>query len=189
MVKNVKGGSGHKSQARKYTTDMSKSNKLRTINEEGEIYAQVTKLLGNGMCHVICIDQIERLCIIRGKFRGRGKRDNTIQNGTWILVGIRDFESVKKDEKGKCDLLEVYSESDKIKLKSTNLDINWTIFIDNDSKNTNTEKIEDDLFIFSNSNEEEYRKIMESQISTTRLDINIGSSNTNENNEIDIDDI
>ena len=82
MVKNVKGGSGHKGQARKYTTTNNvNSNNTRLALEEGELYAQVTKNMGNGMCHVICQDKITRLCFIRGKFRGRGKRDNTITNG------------------------------------------------------------------------------------------------------------
>ena len=89
MVKNVKGGTGHKKQASKYTTQPSKLTvKLRLAVYEGEVYAQVTKLLGNGMCHVLCDDLKTRLCFIRGKFRGRGKRDNTLTPGKWILIGL-----------------------------------------------------------------------------------------------------
>jgi len=100
MVKNVKGGTGHKKQASKYTTQPSKLTiKLRLALYEGEVYAQVTKLLGNGMCHVLCHDSKTRLCFIRGKFRGRGKRDNTITPGKWILIGLRDYETAKKEGK------------------------------------------------------------------------------------------
>ena len=122
MVKNVKGGSSHKSQARKFAGDANSSkqhNKLRTIEEDGEIYAQITKNYGNGMCDALCIDNVTRLCIIRGKFRGRGKRDNTIRVGSWILAGKRDWESEKSGEKQKCDLLEVYSDSDVERLKKS----------------------------------------------------------------------
>ena len=99
MVKNTKGGSGHKSQARKYETSGKQSNfKTRFSEDEFEYYAQVTAILGNGMCHVMCKDGKKRLCIIRGKFRGRGKRDNTISNGKWVLVGGRDFEAEKTGE-------------------------------------------------------------------------------------------
>ena len=105
MVKNVKGGSSHKSQARKFAGDANSSkqhSKLRVIEEDGEIYAQITKNYGNGMCDALCIDNVTRLCIIRGKFRGRGKRDNTIRVGSWILAGKRDWESEKSGEKQKC---------------------------------------------------------------------------------------
>ena len=98
MVKNLKGGSGHKSQARKFasTGATKQSSKLRVVEEEGEIYAQITKVFGNGMCDALCIDEVTRLCIIRGKFRGRGKRDNTLRVGSWILAGKREWESEKK---------------------------------------------------------------------------------------------
>ena len=99
MVKNVKGGSSHKSQARKHAIVKESVVKTRLALEEGEIYAQVVKLLGNGMCHVLCQDGIIRLCIIRGKFKYRGRRDNTLSNNKWVLVGLREYESEKLDNK------------------------------------------------------------------------------------------
>jgi initiation factor 1A len=160
MVKNVKGGSGHKSQARKFTGDSStskQSSKLRVVEEEGEIYAQITKNYGNGMCDAICIDNITRLCIIRGKFRGRGKRDNTIRVGSWILVGKREWESEKKNEKPKCDLLEVYSDFDVERLKKS-VHEDWKIFVNVDPVKPASD---DDFLVFSNSNDEEYQKVKE----------------------------
>jgi hypothetical protein len=59
-------------------------------------------------------------CHIRGKFRGRGKKDNFIVSGTLLLVGLREWE--REPSAGKllnCDLIEVYSESDKIRLKNS----------------------------------------------------------------------
>lgn len=95
MVKNRFGGSGHKSQARKnvVSTTEKHSHRLRLVEEEGEMYAQVSKDFGNGMCEVICNDNVKRLCIIRGKYRGRAKRDNQIRVRTIIIVGLRDWET------------------------------------------------------------------------------------------------
>jgi translation initiation factor 1A len=97
MVKNTTGGSKTKGQARKFVNSVKQTSNLRISNDECEVYAQVTKMLGNGMCHVLCIDQQTRLCHIRGKFRGRGKRDNFIGNNSWILVGLREWE-LEKDK-------------------------------------------------------------------------------------------
>ena len=99
MVKNTLGGSKAKGQARKYTNASSKQAKALRVaspDDDSEIYAQVTKYCGSSMCHVLCIDGITRLCHIRGKFRGRSKKDNMVVNGSWILVGLRDWESEKK---------------------------------------------------------------------------------------------
>ena len=187
MVKNVKGGSGHKSQARKFTGDSSnikQSSKLRTIEEDGEIYAQITKNYGNGMCDALCIDNVNRLCIIRGKFRGRGKRDNTIRVGSWILAGKRDWESEKKDEKQKCDLLEVYSDFDVERLKKS-VHENWKIFVNMDPVKPSSD---DDFIEFSNSNDDEYNRIKQSLEQDTGAKISIDIV-TEEDNEICIDDI
>jgi initiation factor 1A len=119
MVKNIKGGSGHKGQARKYTTESS-SKRTRFSEDEMEIYACVTSLLGGAICSVKCVDGQDRMCIIRGKFRGgRGKRGNMIGRGSWVLVGIREWssESASEKESRKCDLLEVYSDADKQELR------------------------------------------------------------------------
>ena len=48
MVKNTKGGSGHKSQARKHETSGKQSNfKTRFSEDEFEYYAQVTNTKSN----------------------------------------------------------------------------------------------------------------------------------------------
>ena len=60
MVKNTQGGSKHKHMARKHI-NAPKTNKLRVSEDIGEIYAIVTKMLGNGMFHCHCIDDVPRL--------------------------------------------------------------------------------------------------------------------------------
>ena len=114
MVKNSSGGNKTKRGARKNITSNIISTKLRLIEEDGENYAIIKKIYGNGMCEVICQDNKSRLCIIRNKFNGKGK-STRLQIGTWVLVGIRDWE-VRTDGTQKCDLLEIYDDSDREKL-------------------------------------------------------------------------
>ena len=123
MVKNQIGGNKAKRQGRKFVGTT--NSKLRFAVEEGEIYAVVTKHLGNAMVDVMCIDGKTRLCIIRNKFRGRGKRDNCISVGNWVLVGAREWENEDSNKKIKCDLLEVYTLNDVEQLKKT--PNNWQV--------------------------------------------------------------
>lgn len=186
MVKNTKGGSGHKGQARKFVAPKS-SYKTRLATEEGEMYAYVTNKSGGENCIVICQDEVSRRCVIRGKFRSsRGKRDNFITKGSWVLVGIRDWSS---REKSVCDLLEVYNESDKLKLKSVP-NINWSKFISHDLECSMKEAVVgEDNFEFSNSTaeEEEYQQMVDSCKSKMTLQPIQDTDEMEE--EIDIDDI
>ena len=138
MVKNTKGGSGHKKMGRKFTTG-AKNNKLRLSEEDGEIYSIVLNMCGNGMFHCLGIDGVKRLGHIRGKFSGRGKRDNMVEVGKWVLVGLREWDiepstmksTDKKEKMQKCDLLEVYNDSDKQRLRDT-VDEDWLSLDNND---------------------------------------------------------
>jgi translation initiation factor IF-1 len=191
MVKNA-GGNKTKGQARKFATAKS-SSVLRISENEFEVYCQVTKVLGGPMCHVVDTKGVVRLCHIRGKFRGRGKRDNFISNGSWILIGLRDWEAGKESSLGKlenCDLLEVYNELDKDKLKNTVTSINWSSFIQNDLKLfTSTPEVSDE-FEFSDERTEEYRQLIEAQLAVTVNKVGGGSSFADaDEEEIDIDDI
>jgi len=117
MVKNKAGGNKSKKMGRKFSVPQVDRN-IRQSESEEEIYASVIKLLGNGMFHAIDTDQKERLCIMRQKFKGRGKRDNTVAVGSWVLIGIRIWEG-GACSKPKCDLLEVYNDVEKAKLKKS----------------------------------------------------------------------
>ena len=109
MVKNRVGGSRHKKQARKNIRSVTNTRKIRLAKEEGEIYAKVIKMFGNGMADVLCNDKVVRLLIIRKKFKGRNKRDNNIVVDAVLLVGRRLWEVVSAKKKQKEDLLCVYS--------------------------------------------------------------------------------
>ena len=118
MVKNGMGGNKAKKNASKNFNINDRNVRYSSCNEEK--YAVVTRMLGNNMCEVVCIDGKDRQCVIRGKFSGRGKRQNKLSKGIWVLVGLRDWEVSSKN---RCDLLEVYSESDRNKImKNENYD-------------------------------------------------------------------
>jgi hypothetical protein len=116
MVKNA-GGNKSKRIGRKHIVAPDTKG-IRYATEQGEEYAAVTKLFG-GTCQVICRDGTSRICVIRKKFKGRGKRGNIISPGGWLLVGIRDWEAHSDGKPQKCDLLEVYSPTDKDHLAQT----------------------------------------------------------------------
>lgn len=191
MVKNF-GGCKQKKQGRKFLT-APRSNKLRLVEEEGEMYGCISKLLGNGMAHVLGIDNKPRLLIIRNKFRGRGKRDNTLNPGTIVLIGNRDWETQVAEsgtKLNKCDLLEVYNDSDYKKLKEKVL-VDWSIF-----KNvmpTSTSGKDDD-------DDDEVAFGLENEVDESLInEINEEIYNNNNNNEkisvlvddelVDVDDI
>ena len=185
MVKNTTGGSKTKGQARKFANAPRQSANIRLSNDECELYAQVTKMLGNGMCHVLCIDGKERLCHIRGKFRGRGKRDNLIGNNSWLLIGLRDWES-EKDEKKKqnCDLLEVYSPIDVDRLKNT-VNENWNLF-----NNDNGKKISDDDVLFIDERTDDYMRLVEDELAQQQTQNNVKINIAfDDEEEINVDDI
>lgn len=117
MVRNVSGGTGHKKFAKKHADTAPRA--LRRAGP-GESYGVVCEMSGGQHCKVVDEAGIKSTCVIRKKFRGRGKRDNTIAVGTWVLVAPREYETAPTEggRAPKCDLLEVYSSLEKEKLMS-----------------------------------------------------------------------
>ncbi len=191
MVKNTTGGNKSKGFARKDIM-VKNNNALRVSEDEAEVYVQVTKIFGGASCQVINLKGDTLLCHIRGKFRGRGKRDNFIGIGTWLLVGLREWE--KEPAPGKslnCDVIEVYSDSDKARLKNNVMSINWTPFINNDNKtfDNSIQNDNNDGIIFSDEKTQEYQELLEAQLESSRI---MGKTNTiiaTDDGEIDVDDI
>ena len=97
MPKNKKGG---KKGRRGKNTDIDTVKHI-TYKEDGQEYAKVTKMLGNGrLLAKLADDKLssEKICIIRGKMRKRV----WINTGDIILVSLRDFQD------NKCDVIEKY---------------------------------------------------------------------------------
>jgi len=184
MVKNNTGGNKAKGIARKNLVKRDVA--LRIAREEGEIYAQAVKIMGGRIASAIDLEGNPLRAHIRGKFSGRGKRDNFIGPGTWLLVGLHDWQTDKaktgclKD----CDILEVYNESDKDRLKNSVTSVNWDKFIANEAKTLGV-KNEEDILEFTDEVTQEYELLISSQA-------NGGTSNsiiTDNGEQIDVDDI
>ena len=191
MVKNF-GGNRAKRQARKHVT-APRNTKLRTAKYDGELYAVVIKMLGGPNMLVKCIDGRERLCIIRKKFSGRNKRDNTLEHGAWVLVGLRDFETTNSTtslttssgstkNKEKCDLLEVYKSSDVETLKR-NEDVDFIELSIADEEHDIKSEIQ-----FVDEKTMEYQEMME-DTEVKRIPSTTTDTNSNIIDEIDVDDI
>ena len=183
MVKNTHGGNKHKNQGRKFITKV--SHKLRIAEHDGELYGIVTKMLGNGMFYVHCIDNILRLGHIRGKFSGRGKRDNLVEINKWVLVGEREWDNKSADTGAKkltkCDLLEIYNDLDKTKLMDS-VSADWSII---QSQNTSICKsITDTVNIeFSTERGDEMNKLLDEIKNNTATAIDLVITNPNEQND------
>ena len=189
MVKNTAGGNKAKRGARKDLADSGKK-ELRTINDDEpcEMYGVVSKYFGNRMCEVTCHDGVNRLCIIRAKFSGRGKSDNQISIGKIVIIGVRDWE-VRSDGEKKCDLLEVYNDMDKEKLLQR-VDpkiLNLKKTMRNLSGNTEIQTAADEDVVFSTT-KFDYDEIMTKKEATTD---NTSMSNVVlvNNSKINFDDI
>merc|ERR1712019_238625 len=63
------------------------------FKEDGQEYAQVLRMLGNGRLDALCMDGVKRLCHIRGKMR----KKVWVNTGDIVLVGLRDFQDEKAD--------------------------------------------------------------------------------------------
>jgi hypothetical protein len=117
MVKNNTGGNKSKKMARKTVPTGGGGQDVRRVTDSCEMYAAITKIYSSKRCDVIGTDGKTRACTIRGKFLGRKRNgDGTIAVGAWVMIGFYDWE-VRGDGSKTCDLLEVYTQNEKEKLK------------------------------------------------------------------------
>lgn len=177
MVKNLHGGTGTKSLARKHQNKQ-KGDHIRLPECEEEQFAYVEKMLGNGMCEVFTNDNIRLIGHIRNKFRGRQKRHNTIAKGMILLIGLRTWESTLKN----CDILTIYDDNDIKQIKNKpDIKIDNLIKMQLSSAFVQTERDEEDTLDFTNQQEDEDEEIVEKEI--------IPEFKIHVEDEIDLDDI
>jgi translation initiation factor IF-1 len=193
MVKNTTGGNKSKGFARKNVNASKQSSKLRVADEEGEIYAVVVKLFGGSRCSVIGVDKVERACIIRGKFRGGQRRDHTLKAGTLVLVGEREWITEKTDKVRECDLLEVYSDIDKERLKKSVTKVDWSFANVGDCAKSSSSGVsihdDDDLFT-KDTAQDEYAELMKAAITAEAKGVKTTTiAFDTDDGKVDIDDI
>jgi translation initiation factor 1A len=90
MPKKSKGG---KNKRRGKNIDPASNKRELVFKEDGQEYAQVIRMLGNGRLEAYCFDGQKRQCHIRGQL----KRRVWINNDDIILIGLRDYQDDKAD--------------------------------------------------------------------------------------------
>uniref|UniRef100_A0A8C0WA84 S1-like domain-containing protein n=1 Tax=Castor canadensis TaxID=51338 RepID=A0A8C0WA84_CASCN len=70
-------GKGGKNRRRGKNENESEKREL-VFKEDGQEYAQVIKMLGNGQLEAMCFDGVRRLCHIRGKLKKKDKKADVI---------------------------------------------------------------------------------------------------------------
>jgi len=112
MVKNTTGGTGTKALARKNQSQS--SNRIQLSQDPLEVYGYVSKMFGNGMCEITLNDDKKMIGHIRGKFRGKQKRNNLLTVSSMVLVGLRDWENPIKN----CDIMVIYDDNQVEQMKT-----------------------------------------------------------------------
>ena len=103
MGRNKFGGNKQKAMANSKPVEIP----MRYSTCELEIYAKIMKAWGNGMFEVQDNDGNTYVGHVRGKMRGKSKRNNLIRVNDIVLVGLREWESNKKN----VDVLYIYEEN------------------------------------------------------------------------------
>lgn len=111
MVKNSFGGSKTKSFARKTFAHEDDENDIPLPKNKYEKIAFVSKIFGNGMClgniiePDVTTNEVQQVkCHFRGKFKGKYKKNNIVSIGSFILIGLREWETTVSN----ADLLFVF---------------------------------------------------------------------------------
>merc|ERR1711865_1217580 len=148
----------------------SESKRELTFKEDGQEYAQVTRMLGNGRLEAFCFDGVNRLCHIRGKLRKRvwigvvqrhtvamlGSRPRRAlprvvpllpcPQGDIVLLGLREFQDQK------ADIILKYDGDEARSLKSYN-ELPETVQINAGAEALEGEEFGDDNFDFDEVDE------------------------------------
>ena len=101
-------GKGGKNKRRGKNTNFEGDKNELILKEEGQEYAQVVRMLGNGRLEAQCFDGKTRLCHIRGKMR----KKMWVNQGDIVLLGLRAFQD------SKVDVIHKYSADEARRLKT-----------------------------------------------------------------------
>jgi len=181
MTKNTTGGKKAKGFARKHASQPSKD-KLVLSTCDFERYAIVTKMLGNGMFYALTDTNLTLIGHIRNKFKGRSKHSNFISVGSFVLIGLRDWEQPNFKN---ADLIHIFDDGQLFDVHNFH-NISSLISFHHSNNHTtnsnNTENLEDG-FQFSNTIDTEL------DTNTTVITQTHTTITTDTQDIIDIDDI
>lgn len=184
MTKNTTGGKKAKGFARKHANaNQEHKDKLLLSSCELERYAIITKMLGNGMFYATTDNGLELIGHIRNKFKGRSKHSNFVSTGSFILIGLREWEDPNYKNG---DLLHIYSDG-QLSIVHNHTNISSLISLSQTQSNHKTNAVieSEDGFQFGHVDD------TETHINVSETpSVNTASSSIIHNQEIiDIDDI
>ena len=90
-------GKGGKNYKKGKKRDEGETRRDLIFKEDGQEYAQVLRMLGDGRLALQCFDGVARTGLIRGTMRRRV----WINTGDIVLIGLREFQEDKADVIGK----------------------------------------------------------------------------------------
>lgn len=179
MTKNTTGGKKAKGFARKHANaNQEHKDKLVLSSCDLERYAIVTKMLGNGMFYAMTDTNIQLIGHIRNKFKGRSKHSNFVSTGSFILIGLRDWEDPNYKNG---DLIHIYGDGQILNVHNHHNISNLLSLAQSNNTDTTAQE-NDDNFQFSAVDVEEI------QVTDTSEKHNI-TMITHNDTIIDIDDI
>ncbi|ETV79772.1 eukaryotic translation initiation factor 1A, Y-chromosomal [Aphanomyces astaci] len=88
--------------------DVEENKRELEFKEDGQEYAQVLRMLGNGRLEAYCYDGVTRLGHIRGKMRKK----------VWVGVGDIVLVSLREYQDGKVDIIHKYNADEARSLKA-----------------------------------------------------------------------
>lgn len=162
MVLNKHGGKKAKGAASKNQKPVHRN--TRVVQEEGEMYAIITKVLGGNHLTVKGIDGKDYMCHIGGKFK---KERATCYD--FVMIGLREWQSTS-NSKQMTDLLEVYTEIEKKKLIKIS-GINWNILLDTDDRKKTEINDDDEGYEFTNDEQINLEDLINQQIASKNTNI------------------
>lgn len=115
MVRNVTGGNKTKGMSRKELA-VKETNHFLRIPEPDEILAVAQRRPDGNHFKAKLENGVEITVYMRNKFSGKNKKDNFIDKDTFVLIAQQSFATAKGKER--YDLLEVYSDSEIMQLRS-----------------------------------------------------------------------
>lgn len=187
MTKNTVGGNKSKKFARKHNQDGNRDKNLLLSTDPLERYAIVTKMLGNGMFYATTDTGLENIIgHIRNKFKGRSKHGNMVSNGSFVLIGLREWEQPNFKH---ADLIHIYSPSDFQLVENFHNISSLSSLLNPTFSSSNTDDILFQHDADCASSNALVSTAISSDISHNETSVSNKLTNTLYENEIDIDDI
>jgi hypothetical protein len=184
MVRNLIGGNQAKRQGRKFATNLKSPNELQLSTNEFEVYGCVVKMYG-GTCSIKTFNDKTLLCTIRKKFKGQSKRNNLIEIGSIVLVGLFPWQNVDNKIQ-KCDLLTIYDTNEYNKLlliPSTKINLLEKYMTQN------IQEINDDIIFTLQENNTDTKRVIDSNLNSKVTTSVTNDIETDDTSPINIDDI